>query len=84
MRLFKRTIRRIVTREELWNGNRERFRDHFFSRDSLFLWALKSHPKQRQTYPAELQKPEYAHLVVFHLHSPRETETWLNNVSMSC
>jgi adenylate kinase family enzyme len=83
-RLFKRTARRVLTREELWHGNRERFRDHFLSRKSLFLWALQSHPKQRCTYPAELRKPEYTHLQVFRFHSPRETEAWLRSVSTSC
>lgn len=80
-RLFGRTMRRVFTREELWNGNRERFRDHFFSRDSLFLWALKSHPKQRRTYPAELCKPEYTHLVVHRFRSPREAAAWLNDIN---
>lgn len=75
-RLLRRTMRRIITREELWNGNRERFRNHFLSRDSLFLWALTSHPKQRRTYPVELAKPEYQHLTVHHFRSPKKTESW--------
>src|SRR5437870_1299209 len=33
--LFFRTTRRIVTQEELWAGNRERFRTGFMSRESL-------------------------------------------------
>ncbi len=49
--LTRRTLKRIITREELWNGNRETWRGAFFSKDSLFLWALQSYPRQRQTYP---------------------------------
>jgi adenylate kinase family enzyme len=79
-RLFKRTIQRIASQEELWSGNRERWRTHFLSRDSLFLWALQSHPKQRKIYPAELEKPDYAHLRVHRFRSPREMETWLNSL----
>jgi len=41
-RLTRRTFRRIFTREELWNGNRERIWVQFLSRDSIFLWALKT------------------------------------------
>jgi adenylate kinase family enzyme len=80
-RLFRRTMRRIFTQEELWAGNRESIRNTFFSRDSLLLFALKSNPQQRRTWPAELQKPEYAHLRVFRFHSPRETQAWLEKIT---
>ena len=42
-RLGARTVRRVRSGEELWGGNRETWRGAFFSRDSLFLWALKTH-----------------------------------------
>ena len=42
-RLFWRTLRRSTRNEELWNGNRERFREQFLSSNSLFNWARKSH-----------------------------------------
>ena len=76
-RLAARTLRRIISREELWNGNRERLRDNLFSRDSIFLWALTSYPRHRREYPVELARPEYAHLAVVRLRRPRETERWL-------
>ena len=76
-RLFRRTVRRAWTREELWNGNREKLRTHFLSRDSLFLWALQSHSRTRREYPVLLTQPEHAHLWVFRHRSPRETEHWL-------
>lgn len=77
-RLLKRTLRRVVSREELWAGNRETWRNAFFSRNSLFLFAVQSQPKQRGTWPAELQKPEFAHLQVLRFFSPRETQAWLD------
>ena len=76
-RLAKRTVRRVISREELWNGNRERLRDNLFSRDSIFLYALTSYPRHRREYPALLARPEYAHLAVVRLRHPRETERWL-------
>jgi adenylate kinase family enzyme len=76
-RLFRRTIRRVVTQEELWGGNRERFRTQFASRDSLFLWALQTHYRHRREFPADLVKPEYAHLHVLRFRRPRELERWL-------
>lgn len=79
-RLVSRTFRRTVTREELWSGNRERFLDQFLSRDSLFLWALRTYRMRRRTYPLLLNQPEYAHLRVLHLHSPGETREWLSRL----
>ena len=47
-RLFWRTIGRGVLRKELWHGNKEKLWWHFFSRQSLFLWALKTHWRRRR------------------------------------
>ena len=75
-RLVRRTARRVVSRELLWGTNRERLAD-VLSRDSLFLWALNSQPRQRRDYPRLLSSPELAHLQVIRLRSPRETAAWL-------
>ena len=80
-RLAKRTLRRVISQEELWNGNRERLRENLMSRDSIFLYALTSYPRHHREYPLELARPEYAHLAVVRLRRPRETEQWLNNLS---
>lgn len=82
-RLFRRTVRRVFTRQELWAGNRERFREQFASRDSLFLWALKTHYRRRREYPAELARPEYAHLRVLRFRRPGEVEPWLDIADVS-
>lgn len=78
--LLNRTVKRVVSREVLWNGNREDFRKAFFSRESLFLWALQSQPKQRKTYPQRLVSPEYAHLQVLHFRKRSETARWLAEI----
>lgn len=79
-RILRRTVHRLLTRQELWNGNREHWREAFLSRDSLFVWALKSRPKHRRQYPELLAQPEYAHLQVVRLSSPRATQRWLAEV----
>lgn len=79
-RLFKRTLRRTVTQEELWNGNRERFLTAFASRDSLFLWALRTYKRRRRDYPRLFALPENAHLKVVRLRSPRQTRAWLTGL----
>jgi adenylate kinase family enzyme len=79
-RLFRRTVSRIVTQEELWGGNRETWRAQFASRDSLFLYALQTHHRRRQEFAAALATPEYAHLTVIRFHRPAEMEAWLERV----
>lgn len=78
-RQISRGLRRIVTQEELWNGNRETWRG-FFSRDSLILWAIKTHPRRRREIPQLLKQAEHAHLQVIHLCSAKETEAWLAHI----
>jgi adenylate kinase family enzyme len=74
--LTRRMWRRVFTQERLWNGNRERLREHFFSRNSLYLWAFKTYWRRRREYPAHLRQPEFAHLTVVRLRSPKDAEEW--------
>lgn len=76
-RLFGRTMGRAVKREELWNGNRESLRGHFFTRQSLFLWAKNTHWKHRHEWLPQLETPQMAGVRVVRLCSPRAAEAWL-------
>ncbi|MBI5035426.1 MAG: AAA family ATPase [Chloroflexi bacterium] len=80
-RLGWRSLKRVLFRQELWNGNREDW-GVFFGRDSLFRWVLQSQPRHRREYPLKFHQPELAHLKVIHLHSPRETDAWLKNIGI--
>ena len=77
VRLLRRTLARVHSGEELWNGNRERFTAQFLSRDSLFLWALKTYPKFRTTIPAALASEPFAHIRLVRLRAPRDAQRWL-------
>ena len=53
-RLLRRTLRRVLSREELWGtGNRETFRNAFLSRDSILLWAINTHRRNRERFTIE-------------------------------
>lgn len=81
-RLLWRTLRRTLTQEKLWTAeNRERLWPQFFSRDSLFLWALQSHQRRHQTYLAALMEPAHQHLNVLRFYHPRETQQWLDGLA---
>ena len=75
-RIIRRTFRRLVTRQELWDTNRETW-DKVFSRDSIVLWAWRTYQRHRSQYPELLARPEHAHLAVVHLRTPRESRRWL-------
>jgi adenylate kinase family enzyme len=76
-RLARRTLRRMVTREELWNGNRERVRD-LFERPNIFEWAFASHRRNRRTFEASVARHADARLV--RLRSPREVREYLGSL----
>lgn len=78
-RLLRRALQRIITQEELWGGNRETWRGQFLSRDSLFLYALRSHGRHRREYPSIAAA--YPGLKLVHLHSPRQAQVWLNELT---
>lgn len=80
-RLVWRTFRRTLRREILWHGNRERLGTAFFSRESILLWAIKTHWRRQREYPTLLARPEYRRLRVVRLRSPREAAAWLAGVS---
>ncbi len=81
--LLWRTFRRILTREELWSGNRESISKTFFSTDSILVWALRTYRKRRREFPALLSRPEHTHLQVVRLRSPRAMRDWLASLPTS-
>jgi len=75
-RLVRRTIRRRLSREELWNGNIEApLRTVLTDREHIVRWAIRS----RRNYTAAVPRLIHDHpdLVVVRLRSPREAEAWL-------
>ena len=79
--LLKRTIHRVFTKEVLWQGNTESFRDQFMSRDSLFLFAIKTRGSRNRNFRDAFAQPEHAHLTVFRHRSPGEARAWLRRIA---
>ncbi|MCT9820026.1 AAA family ATPase [Microbacterium sp. W1N] len=75
-RLLRRTVRRSVRREPLWNGNVEPpLRTIFTDDEHILRWEARTHRSWRERMPA-LQRT-YPHLVVVRLRHPREVRRWL-------
>jgi adenylate kinase family enzyme len=83
-RLLRRTIRRAVTREELWNGNLEQFWWHLklWSEESLFHWLFKTYWRRKREYPMLFAQPDYRHLHVLRFCSPRDLDAWFRQLSI--
>jgi len=75
-RLLRRTLGRVVWREELWNGNVESFRGEFLSRDSLLVCAVRSHKWARRRYETVLGGGRCPGRSIVRLPSPRVAHTW--------
>jgi adenylate kinase family enzyme len=76
-RLLRRTVWRSITREDLWGtGNRESLVRTFFTRQSILLWAIRTHRRNRERFTLEcgfLAKDK----TVVRLQSPREVERFV-------
>lgn len=73
-RLLRRSARRVIRREELWNGNREKMLYLLHPRYSVILYALRFHRERRRTYPSEL-----ARFPVVRLRTTAEVERFLRD-----
>lgn len=74
--LLPRTLRRLVTREQLWNGNTESWRD-MLSLDptrSIVLWAWTEHRKYVERYTQAQRDPANRHLTFFRVRSRIDRE----------
>jgi adenylate kinase family enzyme len=66
-----RTLRRMARREELWNGNRERWANLFRldPQESIIMWAWTQHGRYREKIAAARADPALAHLEFIRLTS---------------
>ena len=76
-RLFWRTLRRSVSRENLWgSGNTESLVRSFFTRQSILLYAMKTHDWNRRRFTIDTGSYGKGKNVV-RLTSSREVERFL-------
>ena len=79
-RLIGRTIRRLISRTELWNGNRESWQN-LVRRDpqaSIIAWAWHQHAVYQQRYAAAALDPAWVHLRFIRVASRREVRALLD------
>ncbi len=80
-RVILRTIGRVITQEELWNGNRETFKKSFMSRKSIILWSWNTYQKRKNDY-RDLQEKykENEDKVIIILKKPKAAKWLINRI----
>jgi adenylate kinase family enzyme len=73
-RVLRRSLSRAVTRRELWNGNRERWRD-WLRADHPIRWAWSQHGPRSHTTADRVSR--FPSVTVVHLRTAREARRWL-------
>ena len=76
-RLISRTFRRVITREELFSGNRESLRLFLFDRESLLWWMVRTHRRRNREYRRLMQDGHYRHLRLFEVRKPGDFQSML-------
>jgi adenylate kinase family enzyme len=81
-RTIRRTVRRVLTREELWNGNREPLSNlwSFDPEKSIIAWTATRHRVYRQRYRAAEVDPQWSGLHFVRLRSQAEADAFLEGV----
>lgn len=80
-RSVKRALHRLLTQKQLWenSNNKENLR-LFLSRDSIVLWMIKTHAKNRKKYFAMMNDPQYSHIRFVRLRSRKQTKQFLDRL----
>jgi adenylate kinase family enzyme len=72
-RLWRRTATRIRDNVELWNGNKETWRNVLWGREALFWWMVRGHFRHRHEWPLRFAgDPRFVRL-----RSVEEARDWL-------
>jgi len=81
-RIVRRTLGRMAFRRELWNGNRERFRNLLETdpQENIILWAWTQDAEYRANYERKMSDPANAHLKWARLRSPGDVKAWLKGL----
>lgn len=79
-RVMGRSISRAATGEELWNGNRERWKNllKWDPEENIVRWSWTRFGSTRAKYAGRIVDPRWAHLEVCRLTSVREAQLFLD------
>jgi adenylate kinase family enzyme len=80
-RLVPRTLRRVLGRTELWNGNREPFSNlwSLTPEKSIVAWSIANHAKYHRRYTEAMVDPRWDGLRFVRLRTSSQVNQFLKN-----
>src|SRR3954453_4126454 len=75
-RLVRRTTGRLISREPMWNGNREPILGLLYPEGPV-IWSVRTFRPNRRKYEAMFSSPDHARLDVHRLRSAQEAAAFL-------
>ena len=84
-RVVWRTIRRVFTREELWNGNKEPWTNlyHWDPELTVIRWSWMTYNGRREGYERCASDGSWAHATVSRLRSRKAVRGFLESLAIS-
>ena len=79
-RALSRTSRRVISREELFAGNRESLSRALFNPESIVWWVLRTYKRRRREYPQLFQLPQNKHLEIIELKNQIEADRFFSGI----
>jgi len=76
-RVLRRTLRRTLTHEELFTGNRESLRRSFLSRDSILWWVITTYRRRRRQFRTLFDQPAAVPYARVEFRHPSEARRFL-------
>jgi adenylate kinase family enzyme len=85
LQAVRRAISRAWSQQELWEGtgNKESFRQSFFSKKSIIWWTITTYGQVQKKYASYLTEEKFAHLKFVRLRSHLEAEEFIAGIKTS-
>lgn len=80
-RALRRTVRRVITGQPVFSGNRETIGNQVFDTEGVLWWVVRTHGKRRRQFPELFSRPEYGHATVIPLQTPAAAQAFLAEAS---
>jgi len=83
--VITRTLARVTLRRELWNGNRERWRNLMTLdlEDSVIVWSWHQHGRKRREYGMAMTDRRWRHLSFVRLRSRGQVHRFVRGLQSS-
>ena len=78
-RALSRTVKRMITQEELFSENKERFFEQFFTKDSLLYWIIKTYKKKKDNMRFIFDHDLYSNTEKIELTKTKQIQNFINS-----